>query len=184
MRMTTREKSMLLVLLVLAACAVFYNYDYLPMDKKIQDGEVEIARLEAELQKLELWEIESAQTEAKIAEIQAELDGWVKEAKAVSDIPLAIRFFEGHAASRNITLRSLRLGSGSASLAFQAPSFETTRAFLMDMEKMLAFEITRASYTMPSARTLDGTFELKLHVGPADTEIAPPAGTRTNPFVR
>lgn len=185
MRMTNREKFMLMLLVLLVVCGGFYQYFYLPTDARIQAGEAELARLIGEHKRLLGWQAELAQTEARIKAVQAELEGWVSDAKAVSDIPLAIRFLEAQAAARGITLSSIRLGSASASLTFRAPSYAATRSLLVELEKMSAFEVLKYRYAVSGAGpAVDGTFDIKLNVGGADETRALPGAGRTNPFVR
>lgn len=184
MRLTSREKLLIVTLIVIGLCAAFYNWIYVPYQAKIDLGAQQLAKLETEHTKLVRWQSEVPQTEARLVEVQAELDGWVAEARAVDDVPLAILFLQSRSAQYNVRLSAVRLSSGQASLTFTAPNYLFVRNFLISMEKMVAFEVLKARYAVPAGGTVDGSFDIKLHVGAADKDIANEPTTDLNPFIR
>jgi Tfp pilus assembly protein PilN len=184
MRLTSREKFLIVVLLIIGLGAAFFNWVYTPYQARIDTGAQQLAKLEAEHDKLVRWQAEVPQTEIRLVEVQTELDGWVKEARAVSDTPLAIVFWQAQAAAANVRLTAVRLSGTQASLTFTAPSYPVVRNFLLSMEKMVAFEVLKARYAVPAGSAVDGSFDIRLHIGAANEATANPATTDQNPFVR
>lgn len=184
MRLTSREKMLIAFLIIIGVCAAFYNWVYIPYQARIDVNAQQLAVLEAEHNKLVRWQAEAAQTEQRLAEVQAELDGWVKEARAVDNTPLAIVFWEQQSQRFGVRLSAVRLSGGQASLTFTAPNYLVTRSFLLEMEKMVAFEVLKARYAVPSGGAVDGSFDIKLHIGAADEEAAGAPTGKQNPFIR
>jgi len=183
-KLTGREKFLLLMLLIVAMCVGFYNYVYVPKKAEIEAGAAQVAKLETEHTKLVRWQAEVPQTEARLLVVQGELDGWVAEARAVTNTPQSLVFWQDQSQRYGIRLSSVRLSGSQATLTFTAPSYAQTRSFLMEMEKMLAFEVSKARYSVPTGTTVDGSFDIKLHIGPADPAAGGVPVDRTNPFVR
>ncbi len=184
MRLSSREKLLIAVLIIIGVGAGFYNWVYVPYQARIEAGAQELAKLEAEHTKLLRWQTEAAQTEQRLAEVQAELDGWVKEAKSVADTPSAIVFWEQQSRLFGVRLSAVRLSGGQASLTFTAPNYPVTRSFLQEMEKMVAFEVLKARYAVPSGGAVDGSFDVRLHIGAADEDTAGAPSGKQNPFIR
>jgi Tfp pilus assembly protein PilN len=184
MRLTAREKLLLTMLLIAGLAAAFYNWVYIPQTTQISANAAEIGRLEAEHNKLLRWQAEVPQTEARLAAVQADLDGWVTEARAVSDTPLMLVFLQNQSQRYGVRLNSIRLAGKQASLSFTAPSYGQVRSLLMAMEKTLALEVVKATYNSPAGGTVDGTFDIRLQLGPANKDAAGVPVERTNPFVR
>lgn len=184
MKLTSREKFLIVALVIIGMGAAFYNWIYVPYQARIDAGAIELAKLEAEHDKLVRWQSEVPQTEVRLVEVQAELDGWVAEARAVSDVPLAIVFLQNRSAEYGVRLSAVRLSGSQASLTFAAPNYLFVRNFLTSMEKMVAFEVLKARYAVPAGGAVDGSFDIKMHIGPANEELAGQPDASQNPFIR
>ena len=184
MRLTSREKLLIIALVIIGMGAAFYNWIYVPYQARIDAGATALAKLEAEHDKLVRWQSEVAQTEVRLVEVQAQLNGWVAEARAVSDAPLAIVFLQNRSAEYGVRINAVRLTGSQVSLTFTAPNYLFVRNFLTSMEKMVAFEVLSARYAVPAGGTADGSFDIKMHIGPANDAGASEARTSQNPFVR
>ena len=173
-----------MLILAIACGAGYYNYVYVPTTAKIAAGEAELARLEVEHNRLLVWEAEVPQTEQRLEVVQEELDGWVADANAVGDTPQALLFLEAESDRFGIRLSALRLSSNQASISFGAPNYLQTRLFLQEMERMIAFEVSRIRYSVPTGAALDGSFDIALHIGGADPNAGSEPRDRINPFIR
>jgi len=183
-KLTSREKFLIVALVIIGLGAAFYNWVYVPYQARIDAGAIELAKLEAEHDKLVRWQAEAPQTEIRLVEVQAELNGWVAAARAVNDTPLAILFLQNRSAEYGVRLSAVRLSGSQASLTFTAPNYLFVRNFLTSMEKMVAFEVLKARYAVPAGGTVDGSFDIKMHIGPANAASALEARATQNPFVR
>lgn len=147
--MTPREHTILPVLFVIMCAAVFYNFGYRPSMERIEDSKVVLGCLAKDYERLLQWEKEVPVTEARLAEVQAELDGWVAEARAVGDRPLAPLFWELHGPDDRVEFNLIRLTGTQATIAFRAPDYESARTFLRRMEEKVAFEVLKARFSSP-----------------------------------
>lgn len=184
MKLSSRETFLLMMVLAVALCAGYYNYVYTPVTEQIAAGESELLRLEAEHNKLLVWQAEVPQTELRLEEVQEELDGWVADAKAVADAPQVLLFLEAESATYGVRISSIRISARQASFAFTAPNYIQTRLFLQEMERMMAFEVTRARYSVPAGAAVDGSFDVALHIGAADPSAGLEPVDKIDPFSR